>query len=72
MTCTCDDSVGKLCNQHAVECARYKLIEWLRERYANCVSIAAQKTGTDRDGWMEDAMHFHLAIQLLLAEGSHE
>lgn len=33
-------------------------IEWIRERRANCLGIAREKTGADRDGWIEDARYF--------------
>jgi hypothetical protein len=43
-----------------------KLLEWLNERYNNCLRIADLKLGQDRQGWLEDAEYFlsvHNAIQ---------
>jgi hypothetical protein len=42
-----------------------KLTEWLKERYDNCVRHAEQRTGDDRDGWLEDAYYFELALTTL-------
>jgi hypothetical protein len=42
------------------------VIEWLKERRANCLRIAAEKTGADRTGWEEDAAYFGEAIMLIL------
>ena len=39
------------------------LLEWLRERYENCLNIAKQKTGEDQMGWLDDAYYFRLAIE---------
>lgn len=49
-----------------------ELIEWLRERYDNCIRIAAQKTGEERDGWLEDAAYFNAAICALASKSSAE
>lgn len=65
MPCKCDESVGYLCDAHAVERVRPKVIQWMRERYENCVHFAAQTTGNERDGWMEDSAYFILAIKML-------
>jgi hypothetical protein len=44
----------------------HQVIEWLKERRANCLRIAAQKTGSDRKGWEEDAAYFRAAVMLIL------
>lgn len=40
-------------------------VRWLTERHANCLRIAKQKAGADRDGWLDDARHFAAAIAFL-------
>jgi hypothetical protein len=44
------------------------VIEWLRERYDNCVRIAAQKNGDDQIGWLVDAAYFRAAIEIIDAK----
>ena len=44
----------------------HEVIEWLKERRANCLRIAASKTRQDRAGWEEDAKYFEAAIMLCL------
>ena len=44
----------------------HQVIEWLKERRTNCLRIAAEKTGSDRAGWYEDAAYFEAAIMLIL------
>ncbi len=41
------------------------VLEWVQERYDNCVRIAAEKTGSDKAGWLADAAYFHAICQLL-------
>ncbi|HEY2497311.1 MAG TPA: hypothetical protein VGK24_09600 [Candidatus Angelobacter sp.] len=45
-----------------------KLMEWLQERYDNCVRLVAQKTGDDKAGWLEDATYYKQAIVELSAQ----
>lgn len=51
--------------REALEAVRPDVIEWLWDREENCLRLAREKTGVDRDGWIEDAKFFHLAIVLL-------
>jgi hypothetical protein len=44
----------------------HEVVEWLKERRANCLRIAANKTRQDRAGWEEDARYFEAAIMLIL------
>ena len=39
-----------------------KLTTWLKDRELNCRRLASGKTGSDRDGWIEDAEHFQAAL----------
>jgi hypothetical protein len=47
-----------------------KVIEWLRERHNKCLRHAAQGTGIDRDGWLDDAYYFELALAALAMRNS--
>lgn len=40
------------------------LSEWLQERLDNCNRIAALRTGSDREKWLEDARYFTQAVAL--------
>jgi hypothetical protein len=49
------------------------LIEWVLERFENCVRIAKTKEApADRDGWLEDAAYFREILVILNAQSSHE
>lgn len=41
------------------------LLPWLRDREANCLRLAKLKVGEDRQGWLEDAAYFKLAVVAL-------
>jgi hypothetical protein len=43
------------------------LLRWLQARRDNCYRIALQKEGTDRDGWLEDAVYFTSAVMVVQA-----
>lgn len=43
------------------------LTSWIQERLDNCHRIAAGKSGSDRDGWLEDATYF-AGVLMALAE----
>jgi hypothetical protein len=40
-------------------------LDWLAARKENCLPLAMQKTGKDRDGWIEDGAFFGCAISLI-------
>ncbi len=44
----------------------HEVVEWLKERRANCLRIAATKTGKDREAWETDAVYFRAAVMLIL------
>jgi hypothetical protein len=46
--------------------SEHEVIEWLKERRANCLHIASTKSGSDRSGWESDADYFKAAIMLIL------
>lgn len=43
---------------------------WVHERLDNCQRLAAQKTGRDRDGWLEDARYFSRILERMSAHGA--
>jgi hypothetical protein len=43
----------------------HAVVEWLKERRANCLRIAASKTRQDRAGWEDDARYFEAAIMMI-------
>jgi len=44
----------------------HEVVEWLKERRANCLRLAAEKSGEDRVGWEVDATYFRAAVMLIL------
>lgn len=42
-------------------------LEWARERLANSRRIAREKTGADRDGWLEDVAYWRDIVEQLQA-----
>ena len=44
------------------------LTVWVLERFENAVRIAGEKTGADRDGWLEDARYFQLILDRIARE----
>ena len=46
---------------------RLPLIEWVKERHANCIRLADSKRDADRVGWLLDAGYFAKIITLLTA-----
>lgn len=48
------------------------VLDWLQERRANCVRIAAEKkSDDDKAGWLEDAIYFHAATKYLEKKSGH-
>ena len=45
---------------------KLSLINWLREREANCVRIAAEKQGDDKAGWLEDGEYMRAAVDAIV------
>jgi hypothetical protein len=41
---------------------RKDLVNWMKMRKENCLILAAQRRGEDRDGWLEDAAYFEAAV----------
>ncbi len=42
-----------------------EVLEWVRERYDNCIRIAAQKTGPEKAGWLTDAAYFEAIARFM-------
>lgn len=52
---------------------KLSLLEWVLERFENCVRIAKTKEApADRDGWFEDAAYFREILVILNAQSSNE
>lgn len=41
------------------------LLEWVRERYENCLRLAKLKEGADQDSWLEDAHYFRQLMTIV-------
>ena len=54
--------MSKVFNWREEELMHSQIVSWLSERRDNCLRIAESKTRADRDGWLDDARHFQLAI----------
>lgn len=39
------------------------IVQWLEERRENCLILAETKQGAERNGWLDDAEYFRIAIQ---------
>ena len=44
---------------------RESVRDWLRERAQNAMSIALEKSGAEKDGWLEDVAFFSAAAALV-------
>lgn len=42
-----------------------KIRSWLVDRQANCLRRARNRTGADREGWLEDYAYFSAAIGMI-------
>lgn len=42
-----------------------QVIAWLKERHVNTLRIAGTKSGTDREGWLEDALYLEQAVRAI-------
>lgn len=48
--------------ERAIEAVDLSMVrDWLAERQANCLRIARQRTGDDREGWLTDFVFFSAA-----------
>jgi hypothetical protein len=56
---------ARLCYEEGQPEEQLTLIEWLQERYDNCIRIANDKSDEEKLGWLEDASYFQQAINLL-------
>jgi len=41
------------------------LDEWVLERYENCIRLAKEKSGQQREMWLEDAAYFREILKVL-------
>jgi len=51
-----------------MEINKNAVVVWLRERHGNCLRLAEQRRGLDRQGWLDDAAFFAAAITLIEAK----
>jgi hypothetical protein len=49
-----------------VRLTEHQVVEWLKERSANCTRLAVNKTAEDKKAWEEDAAYFRAAVLLIL------
>lgn len=50
----------------AIEALDVQMVrDWLAERQANCLRIARQRSGDDREGWLIDYVFFTGAIGMI-------
>lgn len=38
---------------------------WVQDRIENCKRLAAEKTGADRAGWLQDTAYFELILVMI-------
>jgi len=55
-----------------IQLAKIDVMNWLEERRDNCRRIAAERSGNDRNGWLDDYEHFSAAIALIEARNREE
>lgn len=53
-----------VCRLH-VSMGKLSVLEWARERMSHSMDIAAQKSGADRDGWLEDLAYWREIVARL-------
>lgn len=60
-----DDAALKVVLAKVAKLSAPDVRTWLQARLANCRRIASEKTGSDRDGWLDDAAFFAAAVGLI-------